>query len=101
MSVYVRWTLGLLVAMLVTVVPVVHYRWVYTHAKRLRVVTPGVLYRSGELTSPGFEEAVRLFHIRTIINLQDEYPDPDVCTSYFGSGIIKETELCGQLGVRY
>ena len=101
MSAPQRWTLGLLVAALVTVVPVVHYRWVYTHSKRLREVTPGILYRSGEMTAAGFREAVALYHIRTIVNLQDEYPDPDVCKGYFYGGTIKESELCRRLGVGY
>jgi protein tyrosine phosphatase (PTP) superfamily phosphohydrolase (DUF442 family) len=73
----------------------------YTHAKRLREVTPGVLYRCGQLTSDGFAEAVNEFGIRTIINLQDEYPDPDVLTGYFHPSRIKESELCRRLGVRY
>jgi protein tyrosine/serine phosphatase len=96
-----RWILGLLIATLVTVVPYVHYRWVYTHGKRLREVEPGILYRSGQMTSSGFAEAVARYHLRTIINLQDEYPDPDVSTSFLGHGTIKESELCRQLGVRY
>src|SRR5262245_1328093 len=101
MSVYMRWTLGLVIAFLLLVVPVVRYRWVYTHAKRFREVTPGHFYRSGEMTAPGFEEAVIQDHIRTIVNLQDEYPDPDIARGYFGGGTIKESELCRQLGVRY
>jgi protein-tyrosine phosphatase len=101
MSTRVRWTLGILLALLVTVVPVVRFRWVYTHSKRLREVTPGVLYRSGEMTAPGFRETVARFHIRTIVNLQDEWPDPDLYTGYFTLQTIPETELCKELGVRY
>jgi hypothetical protein len=101
MAALVRWTLGVLIATLVLVVPVVHYRWEYTHAKRLREVTPGRFYRSGEMTADGFTEAVRQFHFRTIVNLQDEYPDPDLPWGYFGGGQIKESELCRRLGVRY
>jgi tyrosine-protein phosphatase SIW14 len=98
---YIRWILSLLIAVLVTVVPAVHFRWVYTHSKRLREVTPGHFYRSGEMTGDGFMEAVIHHRIRTIINLQDEYPDPDLSWGYFGGGSIKESELCKLLGVRY
>jgi hypothetical protein len=101
MPAYLRWTMGLTIALLVIVVPVVHFRWVYTHSKRLREVEPGVLYRGGEMTAPGFADAVDLYHLRTIINLQDEYPDPDLAKGYFGGGTVKESELCRQLGVRY
>ncbi len=96
-----RWFLGLLIAFLIFVVPVVHYRWVYTHAKRLRVVTPEVFYRSGQMTADGFTEAVNTYHFRTIVNLQDEYPDPDLFLGYFDERTIKESALCRQLGVKY
>jgi protein tyrosine/serine phosphatase len=96
-----RWFLGLAIAFLVVVVPVVRYRWVYTHSKRLREVTPGVFYRSGAMTTSGFKEAVERYHIRTIVNLQDEYPDPDVDTGYFTLKTMKESKLCRNLGARY
>lgn len=101
MSTPLRWSLGLLVAVLVTLVPAVRFRWVYTHAKRLREVTPGKFYRSGEMTAPGFREAVIRCGLRTIVNLQDEYPDPDLAQGYFWGGRIRESELCRLLGVRY
>jgi protein tyrosine/serine phosphatase len=96
-----RWILGAGIAGLLTVVPFLHYRAVYGHAKRLREVTPGRFYRSGQLTAEGFRDAVSRYHIRTIINLQDEYPDPDVRLRFFGNATIKESELCRQLGVRF
>src|SRR5438067_7187279 len=101
MSTYLRWTLGLVIAALVILVPVVHFRWVYTHTKRLREVTPGKFYRSGEMTAAGFREAIGRYHFRTIVNLQDEYPDPDINENYCGCATIKESELCRRLGVRY
>src|SRR5208282_4355786 len=88
-------------AALIAVVPIVHYRWEYTHAKRLREVTPGKFYRSGSMTADGFAEAVARYHIRTIINLQDEWPNPEIPQSYFGWKTINEKELCARLGVRY
>ncbi len=97
----VRWFLGLGVAALVTVVPFLYYRWEYTHNKRLRVVEPGRVYRSGQLTVAGFREAVARYGIRTIINLQDEYSDPDIAVGYFTQKTERETALCRQLGVRY
>jgi hypothetical protein len=96
-----RWILGSVVVILVTVMPAVRFRWVYTHSKRLREVTPGVLYRSGEMTADGFRDAVRKYGIRTIINLQDEYSDPVLPYGYFGGGTVRESVFCSELGVRY
>lgn len=95
-----RWALGILVAALI-IVPFVHYRATYVHGKRLRVVEPGVLYRSGQLTTAGFAEAIEQYGIRTVVNLQDEYDDPDISAGYLTPGRCKESELCARLGVRY
>jgi len=97
----IRWFFGLLIALMLTVVPFYYYRWVYTHSKRLRPVVHGQVYRSGQMTAPGFEEAVDRFHFHTIINLQDDVPDPDIALGYFTRQTIKESALCRQLGVRY
>src|ERR1700687_3273226 len=101
MPAFLRWTLGVVIAFLVLAVPTVYYRWEYTHSKRLREVVPGRFYRSGQMTAAGFEDAVGRYHIRTIINLQDEYPDPKVNVGYFTMRSIHERELCRRLGVRY
>jgi len=101
MSAWMRWTLGVGIAAFVIVAPVLHYRSVYAHGKRLREVVPGVVYRSGQLTAEGFADAVTEHGIGTIVNLQDEYPDPDIPKSYLNRDTIKESELCRQLGVRY
>lgn len=95
-------TVGIVVIVsLIAVLPVLHYRAHYAHRKRLRVVTPGLVYRSGQMTANGFKEAVERFGIRTIINLQDEYPNPDLPQSYFNRKTIAERELCRKLGVKY
>jgi hypothetical protein len=96
-----RWLFGLLIGLMLTVVPFYYYRWGYTHSKRLRPVVEGKVYRSGQMTAPGFAEAVDRFHFHTIINLQDDVPDPDIALGYFTRETIKESEMCRQLGVRY
>jgi protein tyrosine/serine phosphatase len=93
--------LGIELAAALVVVPFGYYRWQYTHAKRLREVEPGRFYRSGQMTASGFQEAVQRYHLRTIINLQDEYPDPDIALGYWTSRTVKESDLCRALGVRY
>jgi hypothetical protein len=79
----------------------VWFRATYSHNKRLREVVPGRIYRSGQLTVGGFAEAVERFGIRTIINVQEDVPDPDVWQSWLDRSTIKESELCRRLGVRY
>jgi tyrosine-protein phosphatase SIW14 len=96
-----RWVFGLTLAAFVIVVPILRYRAVYDHGRRLREVEAGVLYRSGCLTAGGFADAVQRLGIKTIINLQDEYPDPAVRVSYLDTRTTAETEICKRLGVKY
>jgi protein tyrosine phosphatase (PTP) superfamily phosphohydrolase (DUF442 family) len=91
----IRWLLGGTLATLLLVAPFVYYRWGYSHAKRLRVVTPGQVYRSGQLTAAGLEEALRRYHIRTVINLRDESPDPHLAPG------VPESEVCRRVNARY
>jgi protein tyrosine phosphatase (PTP) superfamily phosphohydrolase (DUF442 family) len=96
-----RWAFGLTLATLIVAIPVVYYRAVYNHDRRLREVKPGVLYRSGCLTVEGFKKAAAQLGIKTIINLQDEWPDPAVRNSYFDTSTTSEIQLCKELGVHY
>jgi tyrosine-protein phosphatase SIW14 len=98
---WARWGLGLFIAGLLTVAPFFYYRYCYTHSKRLREVAAGKFYRSGCMTVPGFKAAIECYGIRTIINLMDEWPDPDLYRGYFGGGRQKESELCKELNVKY
>jgi protein tyrosine/serine phosphatase len=96
-----RWALGLGIAAMLVALPTVYFRSVYDHGRRLREVNPGVLYRSGALTAEGFRDAVARLHIRTIVNLQDEFPDPQIRRSYLDTSTMSEVELCKELNVRY
>lgn len=96
-----RWTLVVALAVLVIGFPIVHYRASYNQTKRLRVVTLGRVYRAGQMTADGFAGAVTGYGIRTILNLQDEFPDPEVYLSPWSTRTVKESELCRRLGVRY
>ncbi|HMF12991.1 MAG TPA: hypothetical protein VKE94_11820, partial [Gemmataceae bacterium] len=96
-----RWAVVAIVVGIVGVAPVVFFRAIYAHDKRLREIVPGLVYRSGQLTADGFEEAFSKLGIKTVINLQDDFPDPDLELGYFDRRTIKESDLCRQLGVRY
>jgi tyrosine-protein phosphatase SIW14 len=101
MAVVIRWLVAAALAGIIIVAPIVYFRCVYDTHKRLRVVEPGRVYRSGQMTAEGFTDAVQRYGLRTIINVQDEYPDPDIARSFWSKQTIKESELCRQLGVRY
>jgi hypothetical protein len=76
-----------------------YYRSEWEHSKRLRIVSEGKLYRSGQLTAEGFEAAVERLGLRTIINVQDDFPDPMIRRAAGGS--VRESLLCERLGIRY
>ena len=87
--------------LIVGVAPFVYYRAHYAHSKRLRTVLEGKVYRSGQLTAEGFRDALTSLGIKTVVNLQDDYPNPDLERTYFDRSTIKETELCREMHVRY
>ncbi|HET6572668.1 MAG TPA: tyrosine-protein phosphatase [Fimbriiglobus sp.] len=96
-----RWALGVVVAAVVTAVPLAYYRATYDHAKRLRVVAPGKLYRCGQLNAGGFAEAFDRFGIKTVVNLQEESRDPLLPEHWQGKPAVRESEVCKAHGVRY
>lgn len=98
---WLRWVFCLFIGVLVTVGPYLYYRYRYTYGKRLRVVDPGLVYRSGWMTAPGFREAISRYGIRMVLNVNDEVPDPDLTLGYFTKDSIKESELCKEMKVKY
>ena len=77
------------------------YRSVWEKGKRLRVTVPGKLYRSGQMTEEGFADAVRRYGIKSIVNVQQEFPDPKIRKDYLTRDSIGEQEMCRNLGVKY
>ncbi|MBA4189307.1 MAG: hypothetical protein C0467_15025 [Planctomycetaceae bacterium] len=96
-----RWVLAVLVACVAIAPPVAFFRFQYIHAKRFREVTPERFYRSGQMTAAGLREMVAKTGIKTVLNLQHEEPDPLLLDRWMGSGVVRESELCRALGVRY
>src|SRR5262245_26031019 len=96
-----RWVLGTSAAALALGPPMALYRAQYIHAKRFREVEQGRLYRSGQMTVAGFRETIDRYHIKTVVNLQHEEPDPLLLENWLGKGTIRESELCAQLNVNY
>ncbi len=77
------------------------YRGVWEKGKRLRVAVPGRLYRSGQLTVAGFADAVHRYGIRSVVNVQQEFPDPSIRMDYISRATIGEQEMCKTFGVKY
>src|SRR5438309_5422374 len=90
MAVALRWTLAAAIAVTLTAVPYFSFRCRYAHHKRLREVDAGRLYRSGQMTAEGFRDAVRRLGIKTVVNVQDEFPDPDLDRTYWDRRTVKE-----------
>jgi len=101
MSRALRFALSGCILFIVAVVPAVYYRSVYTTGKRLRVIDPGRVYRSGQMTVEGFTDAVHRLDIKTVVNVQDDFPDPDLETSFWDRRTVKESDLCHALHVRF
>jgi hypothetical protein len=97
----IRWTLVAVIVLIVGVAPVVYFRDLYAYGKRFKEVVPGRLYRSGQMTADGLAAAVDKLHLRMVINVQDDFPDPDLYESFWSGRTVKESELCRRLGVRY
>jgi protein tyrosine/serine phosphatase len=97
----IRGGLVVFVTVLVFVVPVVAFRAVYAHGKRLRTLVPERVYRSGQMTAEGFADAFDRLHIRTVVNVQDDFPDPDLSVRFLGGGTVRESDWCARHGVRY
>lgn len=89
-----RCLIGLL-AIVTIGLPIAYYRYEYTKVKRVRVVSEGKLYRCGQLTTAGFTDTIERFGIKTLVNLQDEDPDPKL-----GKGLT-ESQFCQKVGVNY
>lgn len=96
-----RWCMIALMGVLLLVAPYYYYRNSYTHAKRLRAVTEGRFYRSGCMTASGFRDAIQRHGIKTVINLMEENPDPNLPEHYLGGPRILESELCKEMGVDF
>ena len=101
MSRIVRGCLVAGVALLVIGTPLLYYRYTLTTEKRLHAVVSGRFYRSGQMTVTGFTDALKRLKIRTVINVQNEFPDPDLRRGFLDWRTKKESALCQELDVRY
>ena len=59
---------------MIAIVPPVYNMHVNRTYRNFRVVRPGILYRSGQLTREGLAQLIHDHGIRTVIALRDSYP---------------------------
>ena len=66
---------GLLLTGLIVGGPFVYRSWQSVKYRNLRVLEPGRMYRSGQLSPTGFESAFRDLGIRTVVSFRDTRDD--------------------------
>lgn len=73
---------GLLVVAVVVGIPTTYAWYRENHFRNFRVVSPGVLYRSGQLSLPALRAVLRDCRIKTVVTLRDASrpgePPPDL-----------------------
>ena len=91
--------LGAVLAFVILGLPGLYYRYTYEQSKRLRVVTAGKFYRSGQLPASGFREAAAKYGIKTVINLQEEAHDPLIPERAFAKSSVRQSDALAAINV--
>jgi len=98
------WSATLLTVVFVLMIfgtPTLWFRAQFANTKRLREVSPGKFYRSGQMTRDGLEAVIVGHGIKTVLNLQNEAPDPLLQDRYARDTDELESQLCERLGAKY
>lgn len=91
----IRWCLVLTLVAGLVGVPVAYRQYRQTHFRNFRVVMPGVLYRSGQLSPEGLKRVVHDYDIRTVVSLRYAESPGELPPDH------AEEEACRAAGVRY
>lgn len=92
--VLLRWCFGLLTAAIIIGGPIGYASYRNANFRSFRVVQPGVLYRSGQLSQAGLDRVLYDHGIRTVVTLRD----PAVSGKEPDWG---EEEFCRKLDIQY
>jgi protein tyrosine/serine phosphatase len=90
-----RFVMGALVVAVAVGLPAGYVSYRNANFRNFRVVTPGVLYRSGQLSRAGLERIVHDYGIRTVVSLRDADVDGDVPPD------ADEAEFCADQDIRH
>lgn len=86
---------GLVLAAGVALVPALHRRERTVGFRNFRVVTPGVLYRSGQMTPAGFARVAREYEVGTVVSLRETKDDSGTLADQF------EEDYCRANGIGF
>ncbi|HEY7307770.1 MAG TPA: tyrosine-protein phosphatase [Gemmataceae bacterium] len=75
--------LGIQIVLALIAAPIVLAIHQQAQTRNFRVVQPGVLYRSGQLTNEGLKRIINDYRIKTVINLRDGQTRADVAEEEF------------------
>jgi hypothetical protein len=88
--------LGVLLAAATVAVPFLYQARTEVRYRNFRVVEPGVLYRSGQMSDAGLARVAREFGVRAVVSLRDvradKEPDPD---------LVAEEQFCAARRIAY
>jgi tyrosine-protein phosphatase SIW14 len=91
----IRILLGTLVMAVIVGLPVGYASYRNSHFRNFSVVTPGVLYRSGQMSVAGLERIVHDHGIRTVITLRDADVEGDRPPDW------REEKYCRDQDIKY
>jgi protein tyrosine/serine phosphatase len=87
MSRKLEWLFGFVLVAVLVGGPLGYLQYRKANFRNFRVVEPGVLYRSGQLSIPGLKRILNDYGVRTIVTLRDAYtagkPPPDLAEEQF------------------
>lgn len=85
------WVVSLAIVGMVVGAPIWYWKHRHVKLRNFRVVEPGVLYRSGQMTLAGLDKMIHDHGIRTVISLRDGDSRADMA----------EEAFCAKKGVRF
>jgi protein tyrosine/serine phosphatase len=91
----IRVLLALLVMAVIVGLPAGYASYRRTHFRNLRVVKPGVLYRSGQMSLTGLDRVVNDYGLKTVVSLRDAVVEGDTPPDQ------AEEDACRKLDINY
>lgn len=76
-------SVGIVAILVLLAAPVVYAVHERNQMRNFRVVRPGVLYRSAQMTLPGLKRAVHDYRIKTVLSLRDADRPADIAEEAF------------------
>ena len=92
---YLPAVLAITLGILVVAIPIGYRSHMSTKYRNFRVVEPGVLYRSGQLSPTGFEKLAQEYGFKTVISLREQRDDGKVPPDKL------ESALCESMGIKH